>query len=190
MSVVGTTKMTARQFLMLGDDPPGVRLELVDGEIVVSPSPRPDHSYVDRMLTHILLSHILPRKLGVLIGDVDTIFGEYDVRRPDLIYFTKEREHLVKPHEALDGPPDLCIEIIGPSSGRTDRKKKFKLYAESGVRIYWIADPAKRTIEGYRLVGSKYHLEAKGTGNDVVTLPPFSELKIKLGQLWLPEQHA
>ena len=36
---VGTIKMTARQFLELGEDPPGVRLELVDGEIAVTPSP-------------------------------------------------------------------------------------------------------------------------------------------------------
>jgi Uma2 family endonuclease len=180
--------MTARQFLMLGDDPPGVRLELVDGEIAVSPSPRPDHSYTDRMLTHILLSHILPRKLGMLIGDVDTIFGEFDVRRPDLIFFSKEREHLVKPHEVLDGSPDQCIEIVSPSSARTDRKRKFKLYAETGVTFYWIVDPAKRTIEGYQLVKGKYKPMGKGAGDDILMLSPFPDLKIRLAQLWLPRQ--
>jgi hypothetical protein len=45
MSRVSTIKMTARQFLELGEDPPGVRLELVDGEIAVSPSPVPRHSF-------------------------------------------------------------------------------------------------------------------------------------------------
>jgi hypothetical protein len=30
---VSTIKMTARQYLELGQDPPGVRLELVDGEV-------------------------------------------------------------------------------------------------------------------------------------------------------------
>jgi hypothetical protein len=39
-----TIKMTARQFLELGEDPPGVRLELVNGEIAVSPSSIRDHS--------------------------------------------------------------------------------------------------------------------------------------------------
>jgi hypothetical protein len=42
---VSTIKMTARQFLELGEDPPGVRLELVDGEVAVSPSPVPRHSF-------------------------------------------------------------------------------------------------------------------------------------------------
>jgi hypothetical protein len=34
MSIISTTKMTARQFLQLGEDPPGVRLELVNGEAI------------------------------------------------------------------------------------------------------------------------------------------------------------
>lgn len=33
------TKMTARQFLMLGEESPGLRLELANGDIVASPSP-------------------------------------------------------------------------------------------------------------------------------------------------------
>jgi hypothetical protein len=46
MSGTNTIKLTAGQFLMLGEDPPGTRLEPVEGEIIVSPSPVPDHSYV------------------------------------------------------------------------------------------------------------------------------------------------
>src|SRR6185436_12665212 len=95
MSRVSTIKMTARQFLQLGEDPPGVRLELVNGEVAVSPSPLPRHSRVEKRLSRILLNHIVEYDLGELLGDTDTIFGEHDVRRPDLIYFTKEREHLI-----------------------------------------------------------------------------------------------
>jgi Uma2 family endonuclease len=100
---VGTIKMTARQFMQLGEDPPGVKLELVDGEISVSPSPEPKHSYTDRKLSFFLQKHIEAKDLGALFGDVDTIFGEYDVRRPDLIYFAKSRLHLVG--EKGDGRP-------------------------------------------------------------------------------------
>lgn len=53
-----STKMTARQFLHLGDDPPGVRLELVDGEVAVSPSPNFAHAYADRELSFIIQKHI------------------------------------------------------------------------------------------------------------------------------------
>ena len=71
--IVSTTKMTAQQFLELGDDPPGVRLELVDGEIAVSPSPTPEHSYVVLELAAIIRDHVKRHKLGRVYADVDTI---------------------------------------------------------------------------------------------------------------------
>ena len=186
MSIVSTMKMTARQFLELGEDPPGVRLELVNGEVAVSPSPTPMHSYPDRALTVIVGQHIRERGVGRLYGDVDTIFGEHDVRRPDLIYFSRARVHLIG-KKAMEGPPDLCVEIISPSSSKIDRRDKFKQYEKGGVLHYWILDPATKTIEGYKLVRGKYKLMGKGKNDDIVTLPPFPELEIPLDELWEPE---
>ena len=125
MPTVSTAKMTARQFLHMGEDPPGVTLELVNGEIAVSPSPRPRHSYVDRQLTALIVSHVNANRLGTVLGDTDTIFGEFDVRRPDMIFFSAEREHLIDEDDAIDGPPDLCIEIISPRTRKIDRNDKF-----------------------------------------------------------------
>jgi Uma2 family endonuclease len=183
---VSTTKLSARQFLFLGEDPPGVRLELVDGEIAVSPSPRPEHSRPEKMLSRILLNHIVEEDLGELLGDVDTIFGEYDVRRPDLIFYRKSRAHLIPRDDALDAPPDLCIEVVSPTSQVIDRKDKFKQYAAGGVPHYWLLDPTKRTLEGYRLRTGRYRLAGKASGDDHIALPPFPKLEIPLGQLWLP----
>src|SRR3954452_18648168 len=112
---VSTIKMTARQFLELGEDPPGVRLELVDGEVAVSPSPTPLHGYVVMQLGIILGHYVKRRRLGKLFPDIDTIFGEHDVRRPDLLFFSKDRLHLIG-DKAMEGAPDLCIEVISPSS--------------------------------------------------------------------------
>jgi hypothetical protein len=49
----------------------------------------------------------------------------------------------------LEGPPDLCIEVISKSSRKIDRGRKFVLYAEHGVKEYWIVDPLRFTIEFY-----------------------------------------
>src|SRR2546423_802712 len=75
--------------------------------------------------------------LGELLTDVDTIFGEHDVRRPDLFYFTKARRRFIG-EKAIEGPPDLAVEVLSPGSERTDRRDKFKLYAAGGVKQYWI----------------------------------------------------
>jgi len=186
MSRVSTIKMTARQFLELGEDPPGVRLELVDGEIAVSPSPIPEHSRVVTQLAVLLGTYIGQQRLGELLMDVDTIFGEHDVRRPDLLFFVNARRHLIG-DKAIEGPPDLCIEVISPSSSRTDRKQKFALYAAGKVKNYWIVDPGQRTIEAYSLRAGKYVGRVRGSGSDIVKLPPFPKLPIPLNNLWWPK---
>jgi Uma2 family endonuclease len=185
MSIVSTIKMTARQFLELGEDPVGVRLELVDGEVAVSPSPMPNHAHVVVQLIQIVGPHVKKKKLGQIFYDVDTIFGKHDVRRPDLLFFAKSRLHLIG-EKAMEGPPDLCVEVISPSSSKTDRRDKFKQYEKAGVAFYWIIDPFEHTIEGYKLVRGKYRLSGKGKDHDVVQLPPFDELKIPLSELWRP----
>lgn len=187
MSTVSTIKMTASQYLHLGEDPPGVRLELVNGEVAVSPSAVPDHSYIEKMLSLILLQHIRQHNLGRLYGDVDTLLGEYDVRRPDLIYFRTERLNLVG-QRAIEGPPDLCVEIISPSSAAIDRHDKFHQYETAGVAHYWIVDPAGRTIEAFQLCGGRYMPAGKGADNENVTLPPFPLLVIPLGEIWPPRR--
>jgi Uma2 family endonuclease len=182
---VSTIKMTARQFLELGEDPPGVRLELVNGEVAVSPSPQPNHSFVDTRLRVLLGNHIDTHDLGELYGDVDTIFGKHDVRRPDLIFFAKDRLQLIG-QKAMEGPPDLCVEIISPSSTNIDRKQKFKQYEKGGVANYWIVDPENKTLEGYSLVNGKYRLAGKAEKTQTLSLPPFPTLEISLKRLWQP----
>lgn len=49
-----------------------------------------------------------------------------------------------------EGAPDLVIEIVSPSSRRIDYTKKNTLYAEAGVREYWIVDPEKERTVVYR----------------------------------------
>jgi Uma2 family endonuclease len=183
MPIVSTTKMNASQFLLLGEDPPGVRLELVDGEIAVSPSPIPKHSFVVTKLIWILNNHIVPNDLGELHHDVDTLLDQYNVRRPDVLYFSKLRLHLIG-EKAMEGPPDLAVEVISPSSVEVDREDKFSQYRRAGVMNYWIIDPAQRSVEGWTLENDEYVTTGRGVGSGIVRLPPFADLDIQIEQLW------
>ncbi|MGA2496314.1 MAG: Uma2 family endonuclease [Tepidisphaeraceae bacterium] len=185
MSTASTIKMTARQFLLLGEDPPGVRLELADGEIAVSPSPIPEHSYVVGALHLMLAQHIKSHRLGELYMDVDTIVGVHIVRRPDILFFSTERLHFIGA-KAMEGPPDLCVEVISPSSEQVDRDDKFSEYEDFEVPNYWIVDPAVRTFEAFQRRRKKYTPVVRGQGGDIVHAPPFPELAIPLGELWRP----
>jgi Uma2 family endonuclease len=183
MPIVSTTKMKAGQFLQLGEDPPGVRLELVDGEVAVSPSPVPDHSYLVMTLGWILNSHIIPKKLGELHHDVDTILDDFNVRRPDILFFSQGRTHLIG-RTAMQGPPDLAVEVISPSSVEIDREDKFEQYRKAGVMHYWIIDPAERSVEGWTLQGERYVATGRAVRSGIVRLPPFADLDIPIEKLW------
>ena len=57
------------------------------------------------------------------------------------------------------GAPDWIIEIIAPSSLVLDTRTKFDLYAENGVREYWIVFPGEQAITAYALnADSQYEL--------------------------------
>jgi Uma2 family endonuclease len=182
---LSATKMTASQYFMLGEDPPGLRLELVNGEIAMSPSPSFDHSFSDTKLRAILSEYIDAHDLGAIVGDVDTIFDDLNVRRPDIIFIAKSRLRLIKGH-GIPIIPDLCIEILSPSSATMDQTEKFDLYASSGVPHYWIVDPKGHTFTAYKLTGKKYQRVVTGRERDIVKAPPFASLKIPLAKIWSP----
>ena len=185
MAIISTARMTAHQFAALGEDPPGVRLELVNGEIAVAPSPTPEHSNSDVKLEFVLTGHVEDNDLGMVFRDLDTPLDMFNVRRPDLLYFSKERLHLVTA-KALLGPPDLCVEIISPSSATIDRVDKFEQYRKAGVPHYWILDPRGRLLEGFSLEDGEYVPSGEGRNDEIVSLPPFPKLKIPLTRLWWP----
>jgi Uma2 family endonuclease len=181
--VLSTTKMTAEQYLQLGEHPPGVRLELVEGEIAVSPSPSLEHSFTQLRLSAVLVNHVKSLGSGELIGEVDTLLDQFNVRRPDILFFSKTRTRVIGKRPILE-PPDLAVEIVSPTSIKIDRSDKFAQYRDAGVAHYWIVDPIAHTIEAFRLESGEYAPSGNGQNDDVVQLPPFLDLSISLADLW------
>jgi Uma2 family endonuclease len=79
------------------------------------------------------------------------------------------------------------VEVISPGNERADRRDKFKLYASGKVKHYWIVDPKQMTLEAYSLRAGKYVGRVRGSGSDLVRLPPFPKLEIPLAKLWRPK---
>jgi Uma2 family endonuclease len=55
--------------------------------------------------------------------------------------------HTDRVGNSVEGAPDLVVEVLSPGTGRRDRGEKLRLYAESGVREYWLFDPALRQVD-------------------------------------------
>ena len=168
---------------MLGEDPPGIRLELVDGEIEMSPSPLPQHSRVILRLSQMLLNHLDAHDGGEVFSDVDLILGPHDVRRPDVFFYGPQHSP-IRTDRPLDTAPDLAVEVISPSSGRIDREVKFDLYRKHGIAWYWLIDPTKRTFEAFELALAGEDPVLTGSDNEEPAPPPIEGFRLSLSRLW------
>jgi len=160
------------------------RYEVIDGELSVTPAPRPKHQRTSSHLHVILANHILARHLGdIYAAPTDLILTPTTVVQPDLIFVGNDRRHIVT-ERAIEGPPTLLIEILSPATHQTDRLTKAQLYARYQVPHYWLVDPDQRTLEAYELARDHYNLVASAQNVDVFTPSLFPGLSIQLGDLW------
>jgi Uma2 family endonuclease len=146
----------------------GRRYELYDGEVYVVPAPMPRHQGVQIRIAEWL--HRYAESVGgfVVTAPIDIVFSEHDVLQPDVVFFGPARAHLVDLDRAIRHAPDLCVEILSPSTEVTDRGRKLQTFARYGVPEYWIVDPVDESIEVHRLEASGYVLTQRVMGdNDV-----------------------
>ena len=126
--------------------PEGERYELLDGELTLVASPNEGHQMSSVKLVSLMYPYVNTRDMGwVFHAPFDIVFSETEVVQPDLMFISKEREH-IRTAANVRGAPDLVVEILSPSSVKRDWKDKRKLYAKYGVREYWIVDPVNRIV--------------------------------------------
>ena len=81
------------------------------------------------------------------------------IREPDILFVANE--HRDRIGEQAYGPPDMAVEVLSPSTRRTDRLEKMVEYARAAVREYWIVDPYGGTMEVFVLREGAYELLGK-----------------------------
>jgi len=142
-----TTEWTLEMLHALPDD--GKRYELVDGELLVSPSPSPAHQRVAAELHLILGPWARQRGLEVCIAPFAITFSPRRELQPDLFVVPLvDGKRAQEPHEFARLV--LAVEVLSPSTARYDRVVKRPVYMEHGVAEYWIVDPDGRTVERWQ----------------------------------------
>jgi Uma2 family endonuclease len=166
-----------RDYLGLPDEP---SCELILGRLYATPSLPFLHQAVVGLLV-VRLHEVARRTGGVAsMAPLDVTLADHSVVQPDVIYVSASHLEIVE--DRIEGAPDLLVEILSPGTSRRDRNEKLKLYAESGVREYWIVDSIERQIE--------FLVNDRGTFH--VALPvdnryrsgELPEVELDLGELW------
>ncbi|MFN8594527.1 MAG: Uma2 family endonuclease [Thermomicrobiales bacterium] len=149
------------------------RLEVIDGELFVNPAPSPLHQFVSKRLCHIFMQAVDDAGIGeYLAAPVDVVLTNRDIVQPDLVVLLRSNLSRIS-NRAIEGPPDLVVEIISPSSDFHDRVRKQRLYARHGVSELWLVDPVARQLTIYaNPCEGRYHVERAFTDTAVSTIIP------------------
>jgi Uma2 family endonuclease len=132
------------------------RADLLDGLIIRDSPAVPRHADVVTWTSTLLRTFADARDLGMVLTATAAVrLSLYNAPEPDIFFIRKSRLSIVN-DKFVDGPPDLCVEVISKSSRKYDRGRKFVLYAEHGVREYWIIDPLRKTLEFFENRGGEF----------------------------------
>ena len=174
-------KYTYADYLKTPDDE---RYELIEGELLMTPSPVMRHQRISRKMLIALDNHVTDNDLGeVFDAPSDVYLDNENVVQPDILFVSKERLDIIG-EKNIQGAPDLVIEIISESTAYRDLVQKKKLYVRFGVKEYWIVIPEESSVDIFTLKDNAFVLHKSYGKEDILQSPLLKKLKIELKKIF------
>ncbi|MGA5301205.1 Uma2 family endonuclease [Nucisporomicrobium flavum] len=163
----------------LPDD--GFRRELLDGVLLVSPSPTNVHQILAARLV-VALEESCPGDLEVTQANEVRISARRSFI-PDVLVTTDEAARRgtgkYSPEEVV-----LAVEIVSPTSQSMDRVMKPALYAKAGIPHYWLVETqGGLVVQTYRLDPEDEVYHPSGTFTDVIEIAEPWQMEIPVARL-------
>ncbi|MFZ2726454.1 MAG: Uma2 family endonuclease [Methylococcaceae bacterium] len=171
------------------------RIELIKGKVMLmSPAPNTQHQRISSKL-HLSIGYYLKDKKCEIFS------APFDVKlynRSKSILTNKEVYNVVQPdlcvicdktkitHRGCDGAPEFIIEILSKGNSRREIEFKYQLYAENGVKEYWLIYPYEQSINQFLLneETNNYQLIAMYPDTGIISPVLFPELQINLENIF------
>jgi Uma2 family endonuclease len=168
---------TIADVLELPDDAP--RVELLDGVMVVVPSPTLDHQDIQFLLQRWLHDRV-PEHLRVSAG-VGIALDLKHSFEPDVLLLRRSglsgKVHFVEAEQVV-----LAVEVVSPSTKARDRLQKPAEYAAAGIRHYWRIEQNPVHVYAYELGPNGTYMLAADSDTELVLERPF-EIKLPIGDI-------
>lgn len=170
-------------------------VELIKGKIqLMSPAPNVKHQRLSIYLSSRLFYYFENKACQVFSAPFDVRL--YD--RTKSLLVNKEITTVVQPdicvicdnskldEQGCNGAPDWIIEILSKGNSKKEVKIKHALYAESGVKEYWLVFPYEEVVQQFVLndENNSYQLVNSYAGDDVAVPYLFADLAIDLSVLF------
>lgn len=143
----------------LPDD--GLRYELVDGMLLVTPAPAPVHQRAVLEMA-VLLRDGCPAELEVFVAPLDFRPTSRRSLQPDVLVARRVDVGA----RAIERPLLLVVEVLSPTTRSSDWMLKTQLYAQAGVPSYWLVDTDEPSLTVLELAGDDYVEKAVVRGNE------------------------
>ena len=171
------TFLTLEEYAAL-DEPEGVRYELSEGELIVTPSASAFHNNIRDDFNARLRAFTKSHKLGLVTSETDMRLVGETVRRPDVAFIRAERLQGVDLDRVpLPVAPELVIEVVSRSDRADDLLLKVTQYLAAGAKAVWLFYPNTRLA--YRYLPGKLEPEVRSANagdrfEEAELLPGFS----------------
>ena len=183
MAPTGTKRLTYEEWQALPET--NQRCEVVDGVLVMPPSPTDEHQWLGFRITSRISPFVEENELGLaLMAPRDVLIRREPlrIRQPDVLFLSAARSGVRRPsdlvgQQRIEAPLDLVIEVISPSNTRRYVEEKLVDYHSIGVLECWLVDFPSLTIEVWRLSADAMTLASTlGIGDTLHTevLPGFA----------------
>jgi Uma2 family endonuclease len=178
-----TTGYTYEDLASFPDD--GLRRELIDGELIVSPAPRFRHQDVVGELIYLLRAYSKEHGGKACPAPLDVVFSDKDVVEPDVLFIRPEHLHQID-EQCIRSAPDLVIEVSSPSTHHLEHVRKRNLYERYGVPEYWYVDLEANRVEIWRLKDGRYSSPEILERGDKLTCPLLPGFAVTIEDLLEP----
>ena len=166
--------------------------EIIDGELIVSPRPASPYAHAATVIGSDLVGPF-HRNPGDPAGpggwwillDPELHFRG-DVLVPDWAGWRRDRMPVFPNTAAFTQAPDWVCEVISPSTGRIDRRRKMRIYVRDGVSHLWFVEPLLETLETHRLEAGRWAVIGTHAGEDAIRAEPFEGVELRLTRWWMP----
>src|SRR5436190_20120097 len=176
MSSVQMAPLTIKDYRLLPEG--GPRYQLIEGDLYMAPAPNRFHQDIAGNIYHIIRTYLEKHPRGkVYISPFDVYLDEINAHQPDVVFVAKANRILTE--AGAEGAPDFVVEVLSRKTAHVDKKPKRRVYARSGVKEYWMVDPASRSIRVYYLQENAEQPVATYGIDDTFNSPHFPGLKFK-----------
>lgn len=185
----GKKKYTYADYLTWDDD---TRYELIDGVPYMMSAPSVNHQEISGELFAQLHNYLKGKPCKVFAAPFDVRLNadaeDNTVVQPDITVICDSKK--IENGKSCEGPPDMVIEILSPSTAIHDQNIKFDKYLGAGVKEYWIVNPETRSVQVFHFLKNKEGSFRVYTENDAISVHILEDCQIDLADIFPPEPQA